>query len=149
MAKRAYSLNSVILVINGINIKAGGESEGITFEWNSDVYEETVDARGQVHYTRVSDDLMRATVRVMQGSQAYTALAGLQQAQQAPLPVIPPMALVMTDPSNGDTLEASTVVFLNRPTPNKRKGPSELEYRLSIPNPSWVYGPLNASPPVL
>lgn len=148
---KSYDLKLVVCTIAGIAISGYGESDAIQFEWSSDLVEPTVSADGVYIYSRTNDRGLTATITVHQKSAAYPLLAGLLEGQHgdnlgiAP-PVIVPYPFALVDPSNGDTITSLDTVFLNRPAPSKGKTIGEVQFRVHLPSPKVVYGPLNVVP---
>ena len=147
MAK-TYDLKLVICTVDGVPINGFGETDAITIEWASDLVAETVTADGSVVYSRNNDRRAYVTFTLNQKSAAIPLLMAIMEAQHgdtfgiAP-PLIIPTAFMLVDPATGDVWSAWECVFMNRPAPSKNKTIGDVQFKLSLPNPSYVVGSLN------
>lgn len=134
---KSYNLGLVSLTIGGIPLGGGAGEDGLVeFEQNSDLHEITVGATGLTTFSLNNDDLVIATITLMETSLAYTSLGALLNAQvlaASTTGVILPLPFTLLDVSTGDVLVSGTAVFLNRPNMNKARTAGVREFRVALP----------------
>jgi len=139
-----HTLDKTSLTIQGRRIRGWGSSEGIRFETNSEAVSQTVGAGGIVVPYATNDNLVTATVTVMQGSRGAAILGQLftQQLQQVNVAgVLVEYEFQMRNASTGDEVFDPKAYFIDNPGPNQAQEPAELEWTLGLPNarPQMLY----------
>jgi len=139
-----HTLDKVSLTIQGRRIRGWGGSEGVTFDPNSDLVDQTVGAGGIVAAYGTNDDLVTATITVMQGSRGASILGQLttQQIQQMNVSgTLPEYEFQMRDASTGDEVMDPKAYFTSQPGPDQGQETAELEWTMALPNarPQMLY----------
>jgi hypothetical protein len=145
MAKR-YDLKAVDLIIAGLRITGFGENAAIEFEEERDLGEITVGADGAAIFSSLNSKTLFVTITLLESTVGYTTLAGIMQAQIANhdlgLPTLP-IAFLMTDRLNGDSVASVDTFFVQRPVASKGRTVGERVFRLVLPDANRTYGILN------
>jgi hypothetical protein len=141
---KSYDLKNVILIVGAVEVHGYAEDGGVSFEWSADIGEIVVGADGEAVFARNNDRHMRATISLLETSEAYRLLGLEMQAQGALLSLVT-LPFVMQCPSTGDSVTSGYVAFTKRPALSKSKGPSVREFELFLANPVVTYGALNLS----
>jgi hypothetical protein len=140
---KPYNLKACTLVIGGLPIGGFDEDGGVNHEQLSDIVEAVVGADGETVFSRVNNDDVVATITVLPQSLGYKRLATLLNAQQilfrTGAPIVP-LSYIFVDPSNGDSVTAAYVVFLNRPSMPKNRKVEGVEFRLHLVSPAQTNG---------
>ena len=130
---KTYDLNSVFLVIGGRRIGGFGEDGGIEFEFSTERGEMAIIADGQATFSQTNNNLMFATVTVMETSKSYRDLADLYTTQAAEAPK-ERLNFLMEDELSGDKVTDQYAVFIAVPAPSKGRVAGEREFRIALPN---------------
>jgi hypothetical protein len=134
---KSYNAGLLSLSIGGIPLAGGAAEDGVvTFENNSDTMELTVGATGLPTFSLLNDDVIIATITLMETSVAYAALGALLNAQNLAVSttgVIPPTPFSLFDVSTGDTMAAGFAVFMSRPNMNKGRVAGPREFVVALP----------------
>ena len=141
---KSYNLGTVALTIGGIPFAGGAAEDGLVeFENSSDLFEVTVGATGLPTFSLLNDDLIFATITVMETSLAYLNLGALLQIQVAAASlagVLAPLPFALLDISTGDTMAAGFAVFMSRPNMNKGRVAQAREFRVALPGAGALSG---------
>ncbi len=142
---KSYDLGSVILVVGGVPLGGHGADGGVVVEPNADLFEMAVGATGLTTFSKLNDDVLMATITVKDTSLAYATLAGFMKIQQLTPLLIAPLAFLLVDPGNGDTVNSAFCVFMRLPTVSKLRVASEREFLVALPGAaaSAVFGVAN------
>ena len=74
---RAYNIKACTLLIGGVPIGGFGEDGGVVHEWVADMSEVTVGADGEAAVSRINNDDMMVTVKLLSTTLGYKRLAGI------------------------------------------------------------------------
>lgn len=135
MANRSYSFKAVQLVVDGNLISGLGEG-GITLEILSDVSETEAGLDGETVTSFISDERALITVNLQQQSRANALLWASYRIQKEAVEngiERPPMAVLLVDPINGDTVADSRAVFQAVPGPSKDRQAGMNEWQILLP----------------
>ena len=131
---KTYDLNSVFIVLGGQRIDGFGETDVISFEMASDVFEDSASADGRVVVSKLNDARVYAEITVSEMSRGYRVLGELLDEQIATEGALPNLSFLMQDAINGDTISDRQAVFIARPGPGKARTAGERVFRILLPN---------------
>jgi len=137
-----YNLDLVQCIVGTLAISGYGEGGGVEVESNSPIQEQSVGADGASIYNRMNDKSLTVTITLREDSRAYRILAGLMQAQEA-AGTNTPLAFMLLDPLNGDSVASQYTIFMERPNLSKAQAAGDRVFVISLPDPVVVYGALN------
>jgi len=144
---RTHNLAAVGLVIDGIPISDLSPDGGITFEPESDLFENSVGADGISVSARTNNEDEMVELSLSMYSRSYTLLAERMQVQLDNVDAgigIQPLEFSMLNPFNGDAVTGAYVTFMSRPSLTQEKAPSDRVFKLKLTKPQREYGTLNA-----
>lgn len=129
---KTYDFAAVKMVIGSQVITGYGDDGGIVLAPESDDWEHTVGADGEVSAAAQNDERVVATITVKATSRAARILWSLYKTQKLARPILP-LPFLMTDPLLGDIVPSTYCLFLNMPEIGKEKATGEYEFRVLLP----------------
>lgn len=147
---RSYNLKNVVCTLGSVTLDGYGEDEAVTVEWAADITDETVTADGQVVFNRLNDRRLHVTLHLNPTSNALPQLQALLETQHqdnigVSLPVIAPLVFFLFDPATG-TLYTGDAVITSRPAMSFAKRVGAVQYKLTLPSPTYEVGVRNVLP---
>lgn len=124
-----------IITLGGLRFGGFGEDGGVEYEYDSDVFEYVSGADGQVTVSDQNNEIMIATITLMETSKSISEMERLRDLQRkaARRGPIPPLPFIHIDIVQGDKIADTYAVFLDRPTPSKARSAGERQYRILLP----------------
>lgn len=74
MAVRSYDLKQVLCTFGGVRLQGFGEGDAISIAWEANIFDTMVGADGETTRSRTNNNNAKATVTLMQTSNAHFAL---------------------------------------------------------------------------
>lgn len=144
---KSYDLALVVCTLMGIPIKGSGETDFITFEWDSEIVKVTKSADGDSIYSRLNNKDCTVTITLHQKSSVIPLLMGIIETQHGdqlgvPPPLIVPAPFVLVDVSTGDSI-VGVGVMQSRPAPSKGQTVGEVQFKIHLASPKCVFGVAN------
>lgn len=132
---KLYSLPKNFILVGGLRMEGFSEDEAVSYEVSSEPLEHMAGADGEVTFHTTNDRRVVVTITVMETSTTCGRLEGLRKAQFALIDTVGrlvPTTYSHVDLISGDSIRGQAI-FVNRPTPDKAKGPGTREYVLVLP----------------
>lgn len=131
---KSYDLSKVALTLAGVPLGGYGEDGGIEVEFQAPIHEVTVGADGLTVASKTNNTDAVATITLSESSAGYARLALLMKAQELnPLPALVPLAFMLLDPINGDTISTAFAIFIDRPTVSKGRTAGDRVFTIHLP----------------
>jgi len=136
-ASKTYNLAQVQIAINGVPIEGFGESDAITFEPNSDLYESAVGADGEVTRSATNDRSGTITITLMSTSVSNATMTFYLTASKASgggLLGNDKFQIYVKDLNSGDFFLANNAYIQKEPNSTYGRNAAEREWTIYAAN---------------
>ena len=137
-ASKTYYLARVAIAINGTPIEGFGESDAISFEPNSDIYESAVGADGEVTRSATNDRSGTITITLMSTSLSNLKFSGFMALSKA-LGAADKFIISVNDTNSGDFFLATNAYIQKEPNSTYARNASEREWTLYAANVTTAF----------
>ena len=137
-ASKTYNLAQVSISINGVPIEGFGESDAISFEPNSDLYESAVGADGEVTRSATNDRSGTITITLMSTSLSNLKFSGFMALSKA-LGAADKFIISVNDTNSGDFFLATNAYIQKEPNSTYARNASEREWTLYAANVTTAF----------